>query len=291
MSRKVLGRGLSALLGEDTENIEGNINELDIDLIIPNSNQPRRQFSEENLNELAQSIKVNGVIQPIIVRPKNEKYEIVAGERRWRATQKVGLKKIPAVIKQVSDEKILELALVENIQRQDLNPIEEARAYKQLTENIGLTQETIAERVGKNRTVITTLIRLLKLPEDIQKLIMEEKLSAGHGRALLLSDDSDIQRQVAKTIIEMSLSVRETEKTVKKLKKSSNSESNVVNKQVIKKKDANIISAETKLMRYLGTSVKIEEDKHLTSGKIQIEFYTKDDLNRIFELIINKKGG
>lgn len=285
MSRKVLGRGLSALLGEETEKTAGDeLLEIDLDLIQPNSEQPRTRFAEEKLEELAQSIRINGIVQPIIIRRKNSHFELVAGERRWRAAQKAGLQKIPAVIKDVSDEKLLELALVENIQRQELNAIEEAKAYRKLVDTIGLTQEVIADRVGKNRTVITTFLRLLKLPDDIQKLIEEEKISAGHGRALLLTDDADAQRKISKIIIEMSLSVRETEKAVKRINKGESE--TIVNKQVKPELDANVNAAETKLRRYFGTNVHIIPDKKGLGGKIEIEYYAGTDLDRIYNLIL-----
>lgn len=285
MNRKALGRGLSALLGEEGEKkqLEGLL-ELDLDLIDPNSEQPRTRFAEENLEELTQSIKANGVVQPIVVRKQGNRYQIIAGERRWRASQRAGLQKIPAVVKEVSDDKLLELALIENIQRHDLNPIEEAKAYKNLIESIGLTQETVAERVGKNRTVITTALRLLKLPDDVQKLIEEQKISAGHGKALLMADDADAQRRLARSIIEMSLSVRETEKAVKRIGKN---ESQTVDKKAVSGKvDANTKAAETKLRRFFGTNVQILPDGKGTGGKIEIEYYGETDLDRIYNLII-----
>lgn len=285
MARQVLGRGLNALLGEETaKNSSEELLDLDLDLIEPNSEQPRTRFTEENLEELGQSIRANGIVQPIVVRRKGLRFEIVAGERRWRAAQRIGLKKIAAVVKNVTDEKLLELALVENIQRQELNPIEEAKAYKNLINTIGLTQEMVAERVGKSRTLITTSLRLLKLPDEIQKLIEEEKISAGHGRALLMIDDTETQRRVAKTVIEMSLSVRETEKSVKRI--------NSGGMQVVEKKgvkpvvDANVKAAETKLRRYLGTNVHILPDGKGTGGKIEIEYYGEIDLDRIFNTIL-----
>ncbi len=285
MARQVLGRGLSALLGEETEKTNSEeLLELDLDLIEPNSEQPRTRFTEENLNELTQSIRANGIVQPIVVRRKDSRYQIVAGERRWRAAQRAGLQKIQAVVKDVADDKLLELALVENIQRQELNSIEEAKAYKNLIIAVGLTQEMVAERVGKNRTVITTSLRLLKLPEEIQKLIEEEKISAGHGRALLMIDDVESQKRVAKTIIEMSLSVREAEKTVKRLTRGESQ--NVVNKQVKPEVDANIKSAETKLRRFLSTNVHIIPDGKGTGGKIEIEYYGEIDLDRIYNAIL-----
>ena len=286
MSRKVLGKGLSALITEDTAKFKENITELDIDLLSPNSEQPRNSFPEGNLMELAQSIKNNGIIQPIVVRQKNNKYEIVAGERRWRAAQKVGLQKVPIVIKEVTDDKLLELALIENIQRQELNAVEEARAYRKLVDTVGLTQEMIAERVGKNRTVITTFIRLLKLPDEILKLIEEEKITAGHGRALLMTDDIDAQKRIANMIVEMSLSVREAEKAVKRVKRGVGK---ILEKSKQKPKiDANTKAAETKLKRHLGTNVTVLPDGNGTGGKISIEYYSETDLDRIYKIILKK---
>ncbi|HMS41185.1 MAG TPA: ParB/RepB/Spo0J family partition protein [Pyrinomonadaceae bacterium] len=285
MNRKALGRGLSALLGEEsTSGLGEDFLELELDLIEPNAEQPRTRFTEQNLEDLAQSIRVNGIIQPIVVRRKGGRYEIVAGERRWRAAQRAGLKKVPAVIKEVSDEKLLELALVENIQRQELNAVEEAKAYRKLIDTVGLTQEMIAERVGKGRTVITTYLRLLKLSDDIQNMVEEEKISAGHGRALLLTDDLEIQKRVAKSIVEMSLSVRETEKAVKRL---SRGDTQTVEKQTVKPiLDANGKAAETKLKRYFGTNVRILPNGKGTGGKIEMEYYGEADLNRIYDLMI-----
>ncbi len=283
MNRKVLGRGLSALISDDANTGNEGFIEIDLDLIEPNAEQPRTRFEETALDELAQSIRANGIVQPIVVRRKGSQYQIVAGERRWRAAQKAGLQKIPVVIKDVSDEKILELALIENIQRQELNAIEEANAYRKLIDSIGLTQEMLAERVGKNRTVITTYLRLLRLPSDIQKLVEENKISAGHARALLMVDDADVQRRVARSILEMSLSVRETEKAVKKLSKG---ETQVIEKTQVKPKiDANVKAAETKLRRHLGTQVQILPDGKGTGGKLEIEYYSDSDLDRIYQLL------
>lgn len=287
MARKVLGRGLSALLGDETKSPGGeSFLEIDLDLIEPNSEQPRSRFTEEKLEELAQSIRANGIVQPIVVRRRGARYQIVAGERRWRAAQKAGLQKVPAVVKEVADDKLLELALIENIQRQELNAMEEARAYRNLIDTIGLTQEMIADRVGKNRTIITTFLRLLKLPKDVQKLVEEEKITAGHGRALLMITDGDSQKRLATKIIELSLSVRETEKAVKRIGKE-NKES--TEKELIKPKiDANVRAAETKLRRQLGTRVDIFPDGKGTGGKIEIEYYSNSDLDRIYDLILSK---
>lgn len=287
MSRKALGKGLSALIAQDTGVLKENINEIDIDLIDPNPEQPRSRFPEENLNELAQSIKNNGIIQPIIVRGRDSRYEIIAGERRWRAAQRAGLQKVPVVVKEVTDDKLLELALIENIQRQELNAVEEAKAYRKLVDNIGLTQEMVAERVGKNRTVITTFLRLLKLPQEIQKLIEEEKISAGHGRALLMTDDIEAQKRIANMIVELSLSVREAEKAVKRIKRGGG-EQLAKQKNLRPKIDANTKAAETKLKRHLGTNVSIIPDGNGTGGKISIEYYGETDLDRIYKIILQK---
>lgn len=287
MARKALGRGLSALLGEETtSNSKQELLDIDIELIEPNPEQPRSRFTEENLEELAQSIRVNGIIQPIVVRRRGGKYQIIAGERRWRAAQSAGKDKIPSIIKEVADDKLLELALIENIQRHELNAIEEAKAYRSLIENLGLTQEIIAERVGKNRTVITTHLRLLKLPKDIQTLVEEEKITAGHARALLMTDSEELQKEIANKIIQMTLSVRDTERAIKRVRKGKSEV--VVNKDVSVEKDANIKQAELKLKRYLSTNVKILHDEKEKSGTIEIEYYNVIDLDRIYSLLLNK---
>lgn len=286
MTRKVLGRGLSALLGEQSS-IKSNeeLLELDLDLIEPNSEQPRTRFAEEYLEELAQSIRSNGVVQPIVVRSKDGRYQIVAGERRWRAAQRAGLHKIPAIVRNISDDKLLEIALIENIQRQELNSIEEARAYKKLIDTVGLTQEMVAERVGKNRTVITTYLRLLRLPNDIQGLVEEEKITAGHARALLMTDDDNVRRQIARHIIDFSLSVRETEKAIKRATKGGGSV-NVDKKELKQKQDVNHKAAETKLRRMFGTQVRIIPDGKGTGGKIEFEYYSESELDRIYQILV-----
>ena len=287
MARQTLGRGLSALLGDEKPvgQQEAISPEIDIDLIEPNPDQPRTQFTEANLEELAQSIRANGVVQPIVLRQIGGRYQIVAGERRWRASQRAGLRRIPAVVKVVSDDKLLELALVENIQRQELNPIEEAKAYRKLIDTLGLTQEMVAERVGKDRTIITTSMRLLRLPGEIQRVIEEGGLSAGHGRALMMTDDPKIQRRLANDAIDGGWSVRETERAVKKAVKSPQATDT---KGVSRTVDANVKAAETKLMRSLNTNVKIVAGKKGSGGKIEIEYYGTDDLDRIFQLLIKK---
>lgn len=288
MTRKVLGRGLSALLSETPAATAANeeLREVDIDLIEPNNVQPRTRFDETQLEELAQSIKTNGVVQPILVRKTNGgRYQIVAGERRWRAAQRAGLQRIPSVIRDVPDDKMLELALIENIQRQELNAIEEAYAYKRLIETFNLTQETVAQRVGRDRTFVTNYLRLLRLPEDIQRLVEENKLAMGHARALLGIDDADKQRQIARNIIERSLSVRDTERAVKRVVAGDDSDSTVVTAPTERGSDANTRAAESKLRRRLGTQVHILPNQSGEGGKIEVQYYNEGDLQRLYELI------
>lgn len=287
MTRRVLGRGLSALLSDRPAMSSEEMVEIDIDLIEPNSFQPRTNFNEEKLEELAQSIRSNGVIQPLLVRRiDDEKYQLVAGERRWRASQRAGLLKVPCVVKEIPEDKLLELALVENIQRQELNAIEEAQAYKRLIETLGLTQEMVAQRVGRDRTFITNYLRLLRLPEDIQQLVEIEKLSTGHARALLGIDDPEIQRKLAKNVIDKSLSVRQTEYVVKSTIEGKSQTKEEASTAI--KEDANIKAAEAKLRRKLSSKVNVLINQKNGGGKIEITFYDEKDLGRIYDLIMGK---
>src|SRR5947209_17067171 len=288
MTRRALGRGLSALLSDRPAIANEEMIEVDIDLIEPNSFQPRTNFNEERLEELAQSIRSNGIIQPLLVRRiDNEKYQVVAGERRWRAAQRAGLQKVPCVVREIPEDKMLELALIENIQRQELNAIEEAHAYKRLIESLGLTQEMVAQRVGRDRTFITNYLRLLRLPEDIQQLVESEKLSMGHARALLGIDDPDVQRNLANKIMEKGFSVRETERAIKKIIGGVIPESS--NASVNFQEDANLKSAEVKLQRRLSSKVQIIVNQATGGGRIEIKFYDQQDLNRIYEIIMDKE--
>lgn len=282
-----MGRGLSALLSDRSATVSEEFVEIDIDLIEPNSLQPRTNFDESRLEELAQSIRSNGIIQPLLVRRVEDgKYQLIAGERRWRAAQRAGLQSAPCVVKEIPDDKVLELALIENIQRQELNAIEEAHAYKRLIETLGLTQEMVAQRVGRDRTFITNYLRLLRLPEDIQNLVENEKISMGHARALLGVDDPIIQKKLAQKVIEQGLSVRETERTIKKI---------ISGEEVAKAtparhvEDANVKAAEMKLRRKLSSKVQIIVNQN-QGGKIEIEFYDSNDLHRIYELIMDNKA-
>ena len=287
MTRKVLGRGLSALLSEPiAATTSEELKEIDIDLIEPNNLQPRTRFDDAQLEELAQSIKANGIVQPLLVRKVGGMgYQIVAGERRWRAAQRAGLQRIPAVVREVPDEKMLELALIENIQRQELNAIEEAYAYKRLIETFGLTQETVAQRVGRDRTFVTNYLRLLRLPDDIQKLVEENQISMGHARALLGIDDVKRQRQIAQSIIERGLSVRETERTIKQIIAGAEKEETHSSDLQFKVADANIRAAENKLRRRFGTRVRILSNPNGLGGKVEIQYYDNDDLQRVYELL------
>src|SRR6266404_2151941 len=215
MSRKALGRGLNALFTQNSPT-EHDLIDLDIDRIDPSDVQPRSVFSPQKLDELARSIQHNGIIQPLVVRRSGERFQIIAGERRWRAAQSAGLHRVPCIVKEVAEENILELSLIENIQREELNPIEEANAYKKLLEKPDLTQEELGRRVGKDRSSIANALRLLKLPIEVQKLVEENKLSAGHARSLLSVDSGDQQIMLAREITTRALSVRETEQLVKK---------------------------------------------------------------------------
>lgn len=285
MTRKALGRGLGALLSaEGAALATEEANEFPIDQIDPSALQPRVHFDDAKLEELAQSIRANGVVQPILLRPKGARFELIAGERRWRAAQRAGLTRIPAVLRNVSDDKILELALIENIQREDLNPIEEALAYKKLIDTMGLTQETVAERVGRDRSYVTNYLRLLRLPEDIQQLVQVGRLSTGHARTLMGLEDVDVQRRLARRIIEQDLSVRATERIVRDR---ADEGPRRKAKSTAEPGDANVRAAETRLRRQFGTKVRIVRIKGGTAGRIELEYYNAADLDRLYTLLVN----
>src|SRR5258705_7376596 len=249
MIKRPLGRGLSALISTDQQSADHDeIRELEIDLIQPGKQQPRTFFDETKLEELAQSIRTSGIIQPLLVRPRGGLFELVAGERRLRAAQLAGLPRVPAIIREIPDDKLLELALIENIQRQELNPIEEANTYKRLIESLNLTQEEVAQRVGRDRTFVTNYLRILKLPSEIQSLLESEKLSFGHARALLGLGDVILQRRYAQKIVKHNWSVRETERRIKH----ASQESQAPATQAARQPDPNIRAAEAKLRRHLG---------------------------------------
>jgi len=277
-----LGRGLSALISTDPLSVGSDeIRELEIDLIRPGQQQPRTSFDQAKLDELAQSIRTTGIIQPLLVRPVGGVFELVAGERRWRAAQIAGLARVPAIVREIPDERLLELALIENIQRQELNAIEEANAYKRLIDTLGLTQDEVAKRVGRDRSFITNYLRVLKLPTEIQRMIENEKLSFGHARTLLGVRRPVMKRRLAQKIIKHSWSVRETEMRVKHLGKPAEPRS----LRPVEHPDPNVRAAEVKLRRLLGTQVRINPSKPGSPGKIEIEYYNLSDLDRIYNLI------
>lgn len=285
MTRKPLGRGLSALLSSAPEqNSLEELREIDIESIQPSSYQPRTRFTEERLEELATSIRNNGVIQPVLLRAVGRGFELVAGERRWLAAKRAGLKRIPAIIREIADDRILELALVENIQRQELNPIEEANAYLRLVKTLGISQEELAQRVGKDRSSVTNYLRLLKLPSDLQLLVEEEKLSMGHARSLLSLDGPDLQRRLARQVIEKRMSVREVERAIQRTKKESTLASK--NGPLAKSSDPNLKAAEDRLRRKYGTRVRIVSVPNGTGGKIEINFYDQLDLDRLYGILM-----
>ena len=277
--RPALGRGLNALIPSAAppaprEAPQGRPAELDIDLLTPNPRQPRVQMDDARLEELAQSIRSHGVIQPILVRRVGEKNEIVAGERRWRAAQRAGLLKVPVVYREVPDDKLLEVALIENIQREDLNPIEEAQAYRRLTDELQLSQEAIAAAVGKDRATVSNYMRLLKLPQEVRNDLAAGALSMGHARALITIGDEAAQRRIAREVVSRGLSVREAEQLVKR-------DGRVAVPPPPRRIDPNTKAAEERLRVALGPRVRIARKG--TGGRIEVDFANEDELQRIFE--------
>lgn len=286
MNKRPLGRGLNALISTDSSPVDNEeIREIQIDLVRPSEQQPRTSFQEDKLQELAQSIRTSGIIQPLLVRPRGGLFELVAGERRWRAAQLAGLTKVPAIVREIADDRLLELALIENIQRQELNPIEEANAYKRLIESLKLTQDDVARRVGRDRSFITNYLRILKLPTEIQILLESEKLTFGHARALLgLSEDAILQRRFAQKIVKHNWSVRETERRIKHAFQDTAQKA----PRTLQVTDPNIRAAEAKLRRHLGTQVRIIPAKTGGAGRLEIEFYSTQDLDRIYDAIMSR---
>jgi len=286
--RKALGKGLGALLPTRPTNQpatpaalseEAPFN-IPIDSIDPNPLQPRRLFQSERLSELAQSIRANGVIQPLVVRKSGLRYQLVAGERRWRAAKMAGSQTVPAVIRNVPDERLLEITLIENIQREDLNPIETAAAFDRLGRELLLSPEQIGQRTGKDRTTIVNFLRLLQLPADIQQLVAERRLSAGHARCLCSLPNAELQREVAEKAVAQGWSVRQTERTTQRMLEGRKP------KHVDElETDPNVKAAIQELERVLGTKVRIvEKGKH--KGRIEIEYYSHEDLDRIYTAIV-----
>ena len=281
--RPALGRGLSALIPDApaaaSQQPERAL-DVDVDLLRPNRAQPRTAMDDTRIEELARSIKSNGVIQPIIVRRIGKEYEIIAGERRWRASQRAGLLKVPVVVKDVPDEKLLAVALIENIQREDLNPIEEAQAYRRLADEYKLTQEQIADAVGKDRSSVANMMRLLRLPREVRENLSAGSLSMGHARALLALGDDAEQLRLSREIVSRNLSVRETESMVKKAAEPAPPREEP-------QADVHTRAAEEKLRFALGTRVRIV--RRGTKGRIEIDFQSEDELHRLYEQLTERR--
>ena len=279
MERNVLGRGLSALIPEGSD-VKEKVQSIPLDKIIPSPFQPRMKFSDERLRELSESIMEKGVIQPILVRPNGEKFELIAGERRFRAAQLAGFKEIPAIARNVKDGDLLEISLIENIQREELNKLEEARAYARLSVEFGLTHEMIAKRVSRDRTTISNILRLLELPEKIQRLLEENTITMGHARSLLSLPDERKQMKLCERIVRQDMSVRQAEGLVKR---------EVSPHRIFRsrgKKDVHVLNAEEGLQHRLGTRVRIAQGKK--RGKIIIDFFSTEDLTRLVSLLMNE---
>lgn len=278
-----LGKGLGALIPEESlqqqsSNNENGINLISINLIKPTVDQPRKSFDEEKIIQLSESIKEHGIIQPIILKKEGKTYNIVAGERRWRAAKIAGIKEIPSIIMDLSDKEILEISLIENIQRQDLNPIEEAIAYRKLLEDFNLTQEQLSSRIGKSRTAIANCLRLLNLDKRVQEYLIDGVITEGHGRAILSIEDKDLQYKLAQSVIDEGLSVRETERLIKSF---------INEKKKLEPQEKNInpyyIDIKDKLESLFGTKVLLMDKKN--KGRIEIEYYSQEDLQRILDIL------
>ena len=296
VKKKGLGKGLDSLIPdnkpakkntetvqkaeEKKEEMKDGVQMMKISMIEPNREQPRKKFEEDALLELADSIKLHGVLQPLLVRKIKDYYEIIAGERRWRAAKLAGIKEVPVIVKEYSEQEIVEIRLIENIQRENLNPIEEAMAFKKLLEEFQLKQDEVADRVSKSRTAVTNSMRLLKLDVKVQQMIIDEMISTGHARALLAIDDKKLQYELANRIFDEKLSVRETEKLVKEIKnpKKPKEKKAVENEFVYK-------DLENRMKEVMGTKVSIAS-KSNGKGKIEIEYYSEKELERMFEMIM-----
>ncbi|MFH0962753.1 MAG: ParB/RepB/Spo0J family partition protein [Planctomycetota bacterium] len=279
MTQKKLGRGLDSLIQDETLVPSEEVSLVNIDDIVPNSRQPRKDFNQEALAGLAQSINDNGLLQPIILRRSQKGYQVIAGERRWRAARLAGLDTIPAVIRDVTDEKVLELALIENIQREDLNAIERAQAYRSLIDEFQLTQEQAASRLGISRVNLANTLRLLDLPKDVQTLVSRGTITFGHARALLGLTPADEQTRLAERIVREDLSVRQVENLIARLRETHKTRGKA---HPEKAKSAQIRSLEDRLRAALGTRVLIAEGPKKGHGRILVEFYSHDDFERIF---------
>ncbi|MGN7469044.1 ParB/RepB/Spo0J family partition protein [Brevibacillus sp. SAFN-007a] len=277
-----LGKGLNALITSNLIEEGEQVKSVSISEIRPNPYQPRKEFEQSAIDELANSIREHGVIQPLIVRKSIKGYELVAGERRLRAAKQAGLKQVSVVVKAYTDQQLMEIALIENLQRENLNPLEEAEAYEKLIAHHDYTQEQLAQRIGKSRPHVANMLRLLQLPESIRKMVSVTELSMGHARALLAVSDENVQKQLAKDVVEKGLNVRQLEELVKQMS---------VSRETKKKKPAKsepiLIELEERLRSRFGTAVKIK--KGAKRGKIEIDFYSQEDLQRIIEILNDEK--
>lgn len=274
-----LGKGLGALIPEEVSEVKEAVSTIDINLIRANEEQPRKYFDEEKIANLAQSIKEHGMVQPIVLRKEDDYYIIVAGERRWRAAKSIGIKEIPAIVMDLTDKQVLEISLIENIQREDLNPIEEAVAYKKLLEEFGITQEELSNKLGKSRTAITNSMRLLNLDKRVRDYLIEGVITEGHGRAILGIDDKNKQNEIAQKIIDEGLSVRQVESLIRAMAETKKKST----KEPVKQ-DYYMNHIKDRLEGYFGTKVSLANGKR-NKGKIEIEYYSAEDLNRILELL------
>lgn len=277
-----LGRGLGALIQDNNLTKEENksVDKINLNMIKPNNKQPREYFDEKKISQLAESIKEHGIIQPLVLKKDGGVYTIVAGERRWRAAKSIGLSEVPAVVIDATEKDLLEISLIENIQREDLNPIEEAKAYRRLLDDFNLTQEELAKRVGKSRVAITNCMRLLNLDTRVQDYLIDEVISEGHGRALLAVEDKNLQYELAQAIIDEDLSVRDTEKLIKDYyKKPPNNDK----KKTEEFNNPYVSDIKSKLESYFGTKVLLKNGKN--KGKIEIEYYSNEDLQRIIDIL------
>lgn len=293
VKKKGLGKGLDSLIPDNRpaktepakepakEEVKAGEQMMNINMVEPNRDQPRKKFEEDALLELSDSIKQFGVIQPILVRKRKDYYEIIAGERRWRAAKMAGVKEVPVIVKEYTEQEIVEISLIENIQRENLNPIEEAMAYKKLLEGFHLKQDEVAERVSKSRTAVTNSMRLLKLDEKVQQMIVDDMISTGHARALLAIDDHEQQYELAVRVFDEKLSVRETEKLVKDIKNPKKPKEKKVIEHAFVYTDL-----ENRMKEVLGTKVSIAA-KGNGKGKIEIEYYSDKELERMFDMIIS----
>jgi len=283
--RIALGKGLGALLPEFGQEESKTILICGIEEILPNRSQPRKHFDESKLQELAESIKEKGILEPLIVRRVAEGYELIVGERRWRAAQKIGLKEVPVLVREVEDRDALEISLIENLQREDLNPIEEAEAFKRLTEEFHISQGELSTRVGKDRTTITNALRLLKLPQEVKNQLLQNRITSGHARAILSLETREKQKELCNLIVKRGLSVREAEALAKRWSK--RKARGTVSDRRKRELGSQMNSLQDSLRNHLGTRVRITQDGK--KGKIEIEYYSHEDLERIVELILSNR--